>query len=878
MAHNSSVRLIHLVLLIVLTVGALAEARGASLISGGYVSGTIAVSGQQDSYTFSANAGEGIQLSLARTSGEGNLRPNLDIYDPSGKLVWSRSTPTVVHKAFIAESSGRYTAVVSDNAYAGSDDTGSYRLYFVRALGESEHGSLINGGFRSEKIEVGDLDSYAFFANAGEGIQLSFARTSGEGNLRPNLDIYDPSGKLVWSRSTPTVVHKAFIAESSGRYTAVVSDASSGFDNTGSYRLYFVRALGESEHGSLINGGSRSEKIEVGDLDSYAFFANAGEGIQLNLTRTSGEGNLRPNLDIYDPSGKLIWSRSTPTVVHKALIAESTGIYIVVVSDASSGFDNTGSYMIDFASDADRFSYVALGDSYSSGEGIPPYRDLEDNFWSGCHRSTRAYSTHIHLPEDTTPIAQRADSKFDFFACTGATTDNVRAGGETQRNGEPPQLSPGNAVDASRDLVTITIGGNDAQFFRIFLFCMVHPDCNGIKLFEPYSELTLGDFAPLLLAYVGAKVHDVHAEIKAATPNAATIVLGYPILLSGNECPAAQFPPFGESDLKLSASEQAYLRGLNIQLNSVIEASAADVGLHFVPVANRFVGHEVCGDLDPWINGVVLFNPTFNPRASVHPTARGQQEYANAVNDYLESIGSDWSYGFLANGLPANPAPTERQAVLVTKTAEILPEMGELHVSLKTNGGDCAQLDNIIVPGQSATLRGTGFQAGEAVTISLMVSDERVWLADATADDSGQLEVDVDIPANLKTDTIVGVEALGAGSNNVGRLLLALARVQGAADVDADDDGIPDLCDNCSAVSNADQRDTDGDGYGNMCDADLDNNGIVNSLDLAQFEAKLGTSGHALDADLDGNFVVNTLDLARFESLFDRPPGPAFTH
>ena len=770
MAHNSSVRLTHLVLLIVLTVGALAEARGASLISGGYVSGTIAVPGQQDSYTFSANVGEGIQLSLARTSDEGDLRPNLDIYDPSGKLIWSYSRPTVVYEAFISKSSGICTVVVSDNAYGGSDDTGSYRLYFVRALGESEHGSLVNGGLRSEKIEVGDLDSYAFFATAGEGIQLSLARTSDEGDLRPNLDIYDPSGKLIWSYSRPTVVHEAFIAESSGMYVVVVRD------------------------------------------NAYA---------------------------------------------------ES---------------DDTGSYMIDFSSDADRFSYVALGDSYSSGEGIPPYRDLEDNFWSGCHRSTRAYSTRIHLSEDTTPIAQRADSKFDFFACTGATTDNVRAGGETQRNGEPPQLSPGNAVDASRDLVTITIGGNDAQFFRIFLFCMVHPDCNGIKLFEPYSELTLGDFAPLLLAYVGAKVHDVHAEIKAATPNAATIVLGYPILLSGNECPAAQFPPFGESDLKLSASEQAYLRGLNVQLNSVIEASAADVGLHFVPVANRFLGHEVCGDLDPWINGVVLFNPTFNPRASVHPTARGQQEYANAVNDYLESIGSDWSYGFLANGLPANPAPTERQAVWVTKTAEILPEMGELHISLQTNGGDCAQLGNIIVPGQSAALRGTGFQAGETVTISLMVSDERVWLADATADDSGQLEVGVDIPANLKTDTVVGVEALGAGSNNVGRLLLALARVQGAADVDADDDGIPDLCDNCSAVSNADQRDTDGDGYGNMCDADLDNNGIVNSLDLAQFEAKLGTSGHALDADLDGNFVVNTLDLSRFESLFDRPPGPAFTH
>ena len=36
--------------------------------------------------------------------------------------------------------------------------------------------------------------------------------------------------------------------------------------------------------------------------------------------------------------------------------------------------------------------------------------------------------------------------------------------------------------------------------------------------------------------------------------------------------------------------------------------------------------------------------------------------------------------------------------------------------------------------------------------------------------------------------------------------------------VDADEDGIPDLLDNCPKVANADQRDQDGDGVGNACD------------------------------------------------------------
>lgn len=49
---------------------------------------------------------------------------------------------------------------------------------------------------------------------------------------------------------------------------------------------------------------------------------------------------------------------------------------------------------------------------------------------------------------------------------------------------------------------------------------------------------------------------------------------------------------------------------------------------------------------------------------------------------------------------------------------------------------------------------------------------------------------------------------------------------------DFDGDGIPDIRDNCRIVVNTDQRDTDQDGNGNLCDADLNNDGLANSLDL----------------------------------------------
>jgi len=90
---------------------------------------------------------------------------------------------------------------------------------------------------------------------------------------------------------------------------------------------------------------------------------------------------------------------------------------------------------------------------------------------------------------------------------------------------------------------------------------------------------------------------------------------------------------------------------------------------------------------------------------------------------------------------------------------------------------------------------------------------------------------------------------------------------------DTDKDGVPDAIDNCTLVANPDQRDTDGDGIGNACDGDLDNNGIVNSVDYSIFKNRLLTQDP--DADLDGNGIVNSIDFTIFKTLLLKPPGPS---
>ncbi len=87
---------------------------------------------------------------------------------------------------------------------------------------------------------------------------------------------------------------------------------------------------------------------------------------------------------------------------------------------------------------------------------------------------------------------------------------------------------------------------------------------------------------------------------------------------------------------------------------------------------------------------------------------------------------------------------------------------------------------------------------------------------------------------------------------------------------DADLDLIEDAADNCSAVDNADQRDTNNDGYGNICDADLNGDLIVNLDDFGEFRSQYLTAGP--DADFNGDGSVNLDDFGIFRAMYLSPP------
>ena len=150
------------------------------------------------------------------------------------------------------------------------------------------------------------------------------------------------------------------------------------------------------------------------------------------------------------------------------------------------------------------------------------------------------------------------------------------------------------------------------------------------------------------LARLPAKLVQVYNDLKtqvgSLNDSAQTriVVLGYPGLVSGTDCPRSRLVYQGQTLLELSEYEQQLIVQEGIQLNATIACAAEKAGLTFVSVAEHFGGHEVCASLDPndeWIAGLPDLDffrlkpgETFvRLRGLFHPNGRGQEEYAQRL-------------------------------------------------------------------------------------------------------------------------------------------------------------------------------------------------------------------------------------------------------
>jgi lysophospholipase L1-like esterase len=262
-------------------------------------------------------------------------------------------------------------------------------------------------------------------------------------------------------------------------------------------------------------------------------------------------------------------------------------------------------------------SYVALGDSYTSGPAIPdqlgpgttppaPAACLRS---SGNYPSLTARALGLHLVD---------------VSCGGATTDDLE---HPQGTGIPAQLS---ALRRTTALVTVGIGGNDLGFSTIATNCASFTPWGPTRVgWSCQAHYTAGgvDQLSAALSRVGVKVAGVLALVHERSPGAEVFVIGYPDIL----------PPTGPGcwpGLPFRAGDLDFLRGVEARLNATLAAAAAGAGDHYVDTATPSQTHSACAaPATRWVEGVL------HPADSypLHPDATGMAGMAAVLERAIES-------------------------------------------------------------------------------------------------------------------------------------------------------------------------------------------------------------------------------------------------
>ena len=295
-------------------------------------------------------------------------------------------------------------------------------------------------------------------------------------------------------------------------------------------------------------------------------------------------------------------------------------------------------------SSAEPKSYIALGDSFVSGEGAYNYfRGTDEKGINLCHLSKESYPYLISKKLNLTFMKS--------VACSGAMMKNVvgidrieiikepitdenKAGRTNQwadyrdnANNELGSFLPGYyyqkrfVFDSYPDVITISIVGNDIGFDDKLKRCLMPDEC--YSTYEDRLEIlreARGKFGDLVRLY-----EDIRS---AGNKDAKIYVVGYPKVFKYNSSCGL--------NVVFNFDEPLFANQLLSQLNEVIKAAAKRAGVRYVDVENVFEGAELCSNsAAKAINGLTAGNDILGVAGneSYHPNKLGHWLYAQAIWD-----------------------------------------------------------------------------------------------------------------------------------------------------------------------------------------------------------------------------------------------------
>lgn len=252
--------------------------------------------------------------------------------------------------------------------------------------------------------------------------------------------------------------------------------------------------------------------------------------------------------------------------------------------------------------------YVALGDSYSAGPGIPP--QLQQS--AVCGRSGNNYPAYL---ADWFEVASYRD-----VTCSGATTFDIVDPKQTASGQVPPQAD---GLSRDTDLVTLGLGVNNIGIYpnlivRCSQLAQLDPSPGTCRRHDETSGVAS-------LAQAAGQIEDqllvTIEEVRRRAPTAAVVLIGYPQI----------FPRSGTcAQLPFSTADAAWAADVLDAVNASLRSAAEQERVRFVDLG---AGHDICSS-DPWMAGAA-------PGGSVapwHPYQSGMRAMAAAV--YLQLTGT----------------------------------------------------------------------------------------------------------------------------------------------------------------------------------------------------------------------------------------------
>jgi lysophospholipase L1-like esterase len=261
--------------------------------------------------------------------------------------------------------------------------------------------------------------------------------------------------------------------------------------------------------------------------------------------------------------------------------------------------------------------YVALGDSYTSGPGVPAQLGPQTNppAPAACQRSSDNYPTIV---------AKSLGVAVHDVSCLGASTKDLDA---SQGSGIPAQLS---ALGPSTSLVSLGIGGNDLGFSSVVANCAAVTPWGATKVgWSCRSHYTVNGVDELvsMVHQVGDRVAALLTDVRSLAPQARVFVVGYPDIVPANGNGCWPMLPFSSPDLD-------YVRGIEADLNDTLSRAASDAGDGYVNMATPSAAHNACTPATTrWVEPIVPSPGTF----PLHPSAVGMAGMARVLEGAIAS-------------------------------------------------------------------------------------------------------------------------------------------------------------------------------------------------------------------------------------------------